>query len=87
MFTLEESALLSRMLRFVGWMVLGVALAYAPRPRTVISWFKNPQIVIPAATGSAILGAAAIIVLVHTSQLQGEASASALIGGWVSLLG
>lgn len=27
MFTLEESALLSRMLRFVGWTVLGVALA------------------------------------------------------------
>ena len=27
MFTLEESALLSRMLRFIGWVLLALALA------------------------------------------------------------
>lgn len=70
----------------VAGLVLGVALAYAPRPRTVISWFKNPQNLVPTATGVAILAAAAIIVLVHTSQLQGQASASALTGGWLELL-
>jgi membrane associated rhomboid family serine protease len=69
-------------------LVLGAALAYAPRPRTATAWFKNPQIAVPSATGAAILLIAAVIVMVHTSQLQGQASASALLGGgWAALLG
>ena len=71
----------------IAGLILGVALAYAPRPRAVIAWFKNPQNVIPTVTGSAILLACAVIVLVHTSQLQDGVSASALSGGWISLLG
>lgn len=71
----------------VAGLILGVALAYAPRPRTVIAWFKNPQNVIPTATGSAVLLAAVIIVLVHTSQLHAQVGASVFDGGWISLLG
>jgi len=62
--------------------VLGFALAYAPRPRAVISWFRNPQNVIPTATGSAILLIAAIVVVIHTSQLQGQAGTGALGAVW-----
>ena len=71
----------------VAGLVLGVALAYAPRPRTVIAWFKNPQNVIPTATGSAVLLASVIIVLVHTSQLHAQVGANVFGGGWISLLG
>jgi membrane associated rhomboid family serine protease len=67
--------------------VLGLALAYAPRPSTTGSWFRNPQNVIPTATGSAILLVVAIVVILHTSQLQGQASANALSSGWSGLLG
>jgi len=71
----------------VAGLILGVALAYAPRPRTVIAWFKNPQNVIPTATGSAVLLVAVIIVLVHTSQLHAQVGANVFDGGWISLLG
>ena len=71
----------------VAGLVLGTALAYAPRPRTVIAWFKNPQNVIPTAVGSALLLAAVIIVLVHTSQLHAQVGASVLNGGWTGLPG
>lgn len=70
----------------VAGLVLGAALAYAPRPRAVVSWFRNPQNYVPTATGAAILLVAAIIVMVHTSQLQGQASGSAAAGAWLGLL-
>ncbi len=57
-----------------------------PRPRTVISWFRNPQNLVPTVTGTAILVAAAIIVMVHTSQLQDQASPGALAGTWIQML-
>jgi membrane associated rhomboid family serine protease len=71
----------------VSGLIIGAALAYAPRPRTVVAWFRNPQIVVPSVTGTAVLLIAAIIVMVHTSQLQGQASASAIGGAWIGLLG
>lgn len=51
-------------------LVLGAAFAYAPRPRTVLPWFRNPQNMVPTAAGAAVLLTAAVIVLVHTSQLK-----------------
>lgn len=71
----------------VAGLILGTALAFAPRARTVVSWFRDPQNLIPTATGSAILLTAAIIVMVHTSQLQAQASGSAVLGGWLGLPG
>jgi membrane associated rhomboid family serine protease len=67
----------------VSGLVLGAALAYAPRSRavasarTVVAWFRNPQNFVPTAAGVAVLLIAVIIVLVHTSQLDGQASTSA----------
>ena len=70
----------------VSGLLLGTALAYAPRPRTVVSWFRNPQNVVPTAVGAAVLLIAVIIVMVHTSQLQGQASPSAAGMAWLGLL-
>lgn len=70
----------------VAGLLLGAALAYAPRPRSVVSWFRNPQNAVPTAAGAAILLIAAIIVMVHTSHLQGQASGSAAgAAAWLGL--
>ncbi|HEV3169231.1 MAG TPA: rhomboid family intramembrane serine protease [Actinocrinis sp.] len=67
-------------------LLLGVALAYAPRARTVVAWFRNPQIVIPSAVGTGLLLISAVAVIVHTKQLQDTYSASILGGNWINLL-
>jgi len=65
-------------------LILGVALAYAPHARAVVTWFRNPQIVVPTAVGVGLLMVSAVAVLVHTKQLQDTYQASAL--AWANLL-
>jgi membrane associated rhomboid family serine protease len=67
-------------------LLLGGALAYAPRARTVVAWFRNPQIVIPSAVGTGLLIISAVAVIVHTKQLQDTYPASILGDAWINLL-
>jgi membrane associated rhomboid family serine protease len=63
-------------------LVLGAAFAYAPRPRTAIPWFKNPQNVIPTTAGLVLLIGAAVAVKVHTSHLLQTAPVGMLATHW-----
>jgi ABC-type sugar transport system permease subunit len=70
----------------VAGLLLGAALVYAPRPPSAVAWFKNPQNLTPTVAGVGILAIAAIMVVVHTSQLQSVSSASEIPGVWTSLV-
>jgi membrane associated rhomboid family serine protease len=70
----------------VSGLILGVALAYAPRARVAVEWFKNPQIVVPSAVGTGLLLVSAVAVIVHTKQLQSTYPAGTLGGSWIDLL-
>jgi membrane associated rhomboid family serine protease len=58
-------------------LVLGTALAYAPRRRGTTRWLSNPQNYLPTITGVALLALSVGIVLVHSNSLQGSGGLAA----------
>jgi membrane associated rhomboid family serine protease len=63
-------------------LLLGGAFAYAPRPSAVATWFRNPQNVVPTATGVVLLGVSAIMVATHTSHLLQSAASGVAAVRW-----
>jgi membrane associated rhomboid family serine protease len=59
-------------------LILGAALAYAPRRRNVTQWFTNPQNFVPTLSGVALLVLSVVIVIVHSDHLQSASVASAI---------
>ena len=62
-------------------LIMGAALAYAPRPRTRTVWYRNPQNLLPIGAGLALLAVTLVIVLVHSHSLQDTALAAAFWPG------
>jgi membrane associated rhomboid family serine protease len=62
-------------------LIMGAALAFAPRAAARTVWYRNPQNLVPLGAGLAILAATVVIVVVHSHSLLDTALASALWTG------
>jgi membrane associated rhomboid family serine protease len=60
-------------------LLLGAALAYAPRRPGLTRWLSKPQNYLPTLTGVALLALSAIIVLVHSQSLQDSSGFAAAV--------